>query len=283
VAGHLRHTIASSLGLQPGIPVVTGASDQATGLLGSGIVSPNLLAATIGTGGQLVTLLNEPRADDQLRTHTFCHAVPEKWYLLGATLSAGLAFRWLRDSVLHESADGGYDRMVNQAAEVPPGAEGLLFLPYLVGERLATQSSQARGMYFGLNMRHDQSHMIRACMEGVIFSLRRIFDIFGEIGVEPKQIIASGGGTRSELWCQIMADVFQSPVTPLADQEQSAVGAVILAGLGIGLFEDTRQACQTFVSYQNSIEPQLGTASRYQQGYQQFCQLYSSTSKLADH
>jgi xylulokinase len=274
VAGELSSQAARATGLTPGIPVVAGAADQASGALGSGMVSPDVVAATIGTGGQLVTLLPSPRIDEGLRVHTFCHAMPRMWYLLGATLSAGLSLRWLRDAVLHEPEPGAYERMMAQAEEAPAGAEGLLFLPYLVGERVVKPGNQAKGVFYGLTLRHERPHLIRATMEGILFSLRRVLDVFDQLGVQPRRIIASGGGARSALWRQVMADVFQAPVTQLGVQEQSALGAVILAGLGVGSYADAVQACETFVSYGSPIQPRPATAATYQEGYERFCAVY---------
>ncbi len=273
IAGQLTSEAAQAMGLTPGIPVVAGAADQATGALGSGIVAPGPVAATIGTGGQLVTLLESPRTDRQLRVHTFCHAAPNMWYLLGATLSAGLAFRWLRDSILREPQPGAYERMTRLAEEVPPGAEGLLFLPYLVGERAVKDETQPKGAFYGLSLRHHHAHLIRATMEGVVFSLRRVLDVFYQLGVRPSQIVASGGGARSGLWRQMMADIFHAPVTRLEVQEQSALGAVLLAGLGIGLYRDAAQASRAFVTYGPPTEPHLETAAMYDELYESFCSL----------
>jgi len=280
VAGQLTPEAAGAMGLKAGIPVVVGAADQASGALGSGVVSPDTVAATIGTGGQLVTLLSSPRIDEQLRVHTFCHAVPHTWYLLGATLSAGLAFRWLRDSVLGEPQPDAYERMTALAGEVPRGAEGLLFLPYLVGERVVKDKAQTSGTFSGLSLRHDRSHLIRATMEGIIFSLRRVLDVFYELGVQPRQIVATGGGARSVLWCQIMADTFQAPVTQLKVQEQSALGAVILAGLGVGSYTDASEASHAFVTYGAPIEPEQASVAIYNDVYESFDSLYRSVSSV---
>jgi xylulokinase len=273
IAGQLTGEAARAMGLTPGIPIVAGAADQAAGALGSGIVAPGPVAATIGTGGQLVTLLESPRTDRQLRVHTFCHAAPDMWYLLGATLSAGLAFRWLRDSILREPQPGAYERMTRLAEEVPPGAEGLLFLPYLVGERVVKDEAQPKGAFYGLSLHHHHAHLIRATMEGVVFSLRRVLDVFDELGVQPSRIISSGGGARSSLWRQMMADIFHAPVTQLDVQEQSALGAVMLAGLGIGLYRDAGEASRTFVTYGPPTEPQPETGAMYDEWYESFCSL----------
>jgi xylulokinase len=274
VVGQLTPLAAESLGLPAGIPVVAGAADQCTGALGSGLINPGVVLATLGTGGQLVTLLSAPRIDKQLRIHTFCHALPDTWYLLGATLAAGLSFRWLRDNVLEEPQPDGYLRMTTRAAKSPPGAEGLIFLPYLVGERLATDVPLSGGSFVGLTLRHNRAHLIRATMEGILFSLKRILDVFATLDVSYTQVVGTGGGVRNPLWRQMMADIFQCPVAPLAVQEQSALGAVILAGLGTKLYNSPQEACNQLVSYDQLVEPRAQIAEIYQATYESFNDLY---------
>jgi xylulokinase len=222
-------------------------------------------------------LLNAPRIDRQLRIHTFCHAVPEMWYLLGATLSAGLSFRWLRDAILQASRREAYQDMTALAEQVPPGAEGLLFLPYLVGERVVQDIPQARGAFLGLTVRHTHAHLVRATMEGIVFSLRRLVDVFEELDVSYTQLLAAGGGARSPLWCQMVADIFQAPVVPLKVQEQSALGAIMLAGLGTGTYPNATEACRMLVSHDSFIEPRSNVASIYQDLYGLFSTLYTKT------
>ena len=279
VAGRLTSQAAQLLDLWPGIPVVAGAADQVTGALGSGVIEPGVVMVTLGTGGQLVTLLNTPRIDQQLRIHTFCHAMPETWYLLGASLSAGLSFRWLRDAILQDRRPTAYQEMTALAEQVPPGAEGLLFLPYLVGERVVQDTPQTRGAFLGLSVRHTQAHLVRATMEGILFSLRRLLDVFEELDMSYAQLLAAGGGARSPLWCQMMADIFQAPVAPLKVQEQSALGAIILAGLGVGTYQSATEACRTLVSYGPTIEPRLNTAPTYQELNKLFNALYTTTKE----
>ena len=274
MVGQLTPSAAQALGLPAGIPIVAGAADQCTGALGSGLINPGVVLATLGTGGQLVTLLPSPRIDKQLRIHTFCHALPDTWYLLGATLAAGLSFRWLRDNVLEASQPDGYLYMTTRAAEAPPGAEGLIFLPYLVGERLGKDTPLSGGSLVGLTLRHNRAHLIRATMEGILFSLKRILDVFTTLDVSYTQVVGTGGGARNPLWRQMMADIFQCPVSPLAVQEQSALGAVILAGLGTKLYNSPQEACNQLVSYDQLVEPRPQIAENYQATYESFNALY---------
>lgn len=274
VIGAVTPEAAQATGLTAGTPVVTGAVDQATGALGNGITGPGMVSATIGTGGQMVAFLAQARIDKQLRVHTFCHALPDTWYLLGATLAAGLAFRWLRDAILNEPGPGAYHRMTAQASEALPGSEGLLFLPYLVGERAVGQTASPSGVFFGLTPRHNRSHMIRAVMEGITLALRRPLDIFREMSVVPECLVGCGGGARSPLWRQMMADIFQTPVVQTAASEQSAMGAAILAGLGTGVFGNAAEACNALVRYGPVVEPQPAAVATYQAAYERFCSVY---------
>jgi xylulokinase len=271
IVGAVTPKAANATRLAPGTPVVAGAADQATGALGSGTIAPGVVSAAIGSGGQLVTSLRVPQTDGLLRVHTYCHALPGTWYLLGATLAAGLSFRWLRDAVLQESGPLAYERMTALAAEAPVGSGGLLFLPYLTGERTIHGEMRSRGIFFGLTMSHNRANLIRAVMEGVVFSLRRVLGVFRELGIQPKRVVTMGGGARSALWCQIMADVLQTPVVRLEVEEQSAVGAAILAGLGAGVYPKADAACATFVRYRAPLEPQHEASAVYQQLFDLFC------------
>jgi xylulokinase len=269
VGGTLKAKSAEELGLPPGIPVVVGAADTACGVLGAGLVRDGALLLTISTGGQLVVPVQEPGLDRNGRSHTFCSALepqPDQagWYRVAATLSAGLAFRWLRDQVFGLSGATAYDRMVDMAASVPPGANGLLFVPYLVGERSPHMDPQARGLFLGLTAGHGQAELARSVIEGVTLSCYDAFQVLQETGINPTRILMAGGGARSRLWLQVVADVFGLPVQRLEVTEQSAVGATILAGAGIGLFSPA-QAASAWSSYASPIEPQPANKAVYQE------------------
>ncbi len=263
VAGELTGEAAAALGLPAGVPVVAGGADQATGALGSGVVDPDTMLASLGTGGQLVIPLTEIAVDRQLRVHTFCHALPQRWYLLGAVLSAGLAFRWLRDAVLEFDPANGYERMTALAEAVPPGAEGLLWVPHLVGERTPYMDPDACGVLLGLTLRHGRAHLVRAMMEGIALNLRNAFEVFHELGVSPRRIVMAGGGARSPLWRQIVADVFQREVIPLQVEAQSALGAAILAGTAVGLLPDAVTASRQWARYGTPVAPNSANAAVY--------------------
>ncbi len=268
VAGQLSRTVAKTLNLPEGIPIVTGAADTPCSALGAGIVSAQTLLLTISTGGQLVLPAPEAHVDRRGRIHTFCGALrpgPDQagWYQMAATLAAGMSLRWLRDQILGLSGEGAYNRMMSWAETVPPGAGGLIFLPYLAGERSPHMAPEARGMFLGLTARHGQDELVRAVMEGVALSLYDAYQVLAELGAAPERIIIAGGGGRSPLWQQIIADVFGLPVQRLATGEQSALGALLLAGAGIDLF-DPGSTAQTWAAYGPLLEPNRQRQEFYQ-------------------
>jgi len=256
-----------------GTPVVAGGGDQPVSAVGYGVLEPGTLLSTIGTGGQLFTPLERPAYDPELRTHTLCHAVPGRWFTMGAILSAGLCLRWLRDQVF-----GGfgldYEGLSRAAAEVEAGAEGLFFLPYLLGERTPHMDARARGVFFGLALRHDRRHLVRAVMEGVAFAMRDSLEIFRSIGVSARRIIAGGGGAHSPVWRQIQADVFGSPLFSVTAPEPAARGAAILAGVGAGVFPSLEQAARQAVQPGDTTRPNADNAARYNQLYPLYRSLY---------
>jgi len=251
-AGEIVPAAAEATGLAAGTPVIMGAGDQPATAVGNGVTEPGQVLSTIGSGGQLLAPATDAAYDPLLRTHTFCHAAKDRWYVMGAILSAGLSLRWLRDQVLAfatpkaaEALD--YAALSAMAAEVPPGAEGLIFLPYLTGERTPHLDPHACGVFFGLSPRHTAAHLARAVMEGVVMALAEGLDIMRDLGIAPERVIAAGGGARSILWRQIQADVYGCPVTTSAVEEQAAYGAALVAGAGIGWWPSVRDACRACV------------------------------------
>jgi len=276
VAGGLRLEAAQALGLRPGIPVVYGGGDQACQAVGNGILRPGELSATIGTGGQLLAPLTQPTYDAQLRLHCYCHVVPDTWYLMAAILAAGLALRWLRDN-LFPGTD--YPTLADRAAAIPPGAEGLFFLPHLAGERTPHMDPRATGAFIGLTLRHTRDHLIRAVMEGVVLALRQGLDLMLACGVRVERLIASGGGTRHPLWLHLLADIGKRPVFVAATEEAAARGAALLAGVGIGWWPDLPTAVAALVRYRPTvIEPNPAHVERYEALYQRFRRLYPALS-----
>jgi xylulokinase len=267
IAGSLQPAAAAELGLPPGIPVITGAGDTASSVLGAGVTQPDTLLLNISTGGQLVQPVYNLQLDHAGRIHTFCSAIepgPGRagWYKLGGILAAGLALRWLRDNLFALQGQDAYQRMTTWAEQVPPGADGLLFLPHLVGERTPYMNPNSRGMFLGLALAHGQPHLVRAVLEGVGLAFYQAYSAMTESGTPPERIVLAGGGARSSLWRQIMADIFDLPVKRSQVVEQSAVGAALLAGAGIGRFDASDQAL-IWSEYDPPIEPLQENHTRY--------------------
>ena len=273
VCGTVTRRASRDTGLPVGAAVVAGGGDQPVGALGNGVIAPGVILSTIGTGGQLLTPLDEPAYDRALRTHTFCHVVPDRWFTMGAILSAGLCLRWLRDQVF-DGLDLDYEALSAAAAEAEPGAEGLLFLPYLLGERTPHMDARARGVFFGLALRHRRVHLVRAVMEGVAFAMRDALEIFRSFGVATDRIIAAGGGARSPVWRQIQADVLGSPLVSVATEEPAACGAAILAGIGTGLLPDAEAVARTLGRVSAATDPIPDNVARYDALYQVYRSLY---------
>ena len=253
VTGALSAAAAEATGLRAGTPVVAGGGDQSANAVGVGAIRPGIVALSLGTSGVVFAATEEPFTQAEGRLHAFCHAVPDRWHLMGVMLSAAGSLRWLRDAV---APDKSFDELVAGAAEVEPGAEGLMFLPYLSGERTPHPDPHARGAFVGLTVRHDLRHMTRAVLEGVAYGLRDSLQLMMETGLaRPHQIRASGGGTRSQLWCQILADVLGTQIATIPDAEGAAYGAALLAAVGAGWFPTADEACAATVTVQPVAEP----------------------------
>jgi xylulokinase len=269
VVGQLNRTAAEALGLPRGIPVVNGAADTACSALGAGVVNTRPALITISTGGQLIIPASSVQVDQAGRSHTFCGALtpgPNQpgWYQLAGMLSAGLSLRWLRDQVFGLSGSDAYDQMMRWAEAAPAGANGLLFLPYLVGERTPHMDPQARGLLLGLTAGHGRAELVRAVIEGVALACFDAFSVLAELGAKPERVTMAGGGAGSQLWRQIVADVFGLPVRRLEVKEQSAMGAIILAGAGLTLFDPAETARQ-WASYGPPLEPDQSRHALYRE------------------
>ena len=232
VTGAITAAAAAATGLRAGTPVVAGGGDQAANAVGVGVVSPGTMALSLGTSGVVFAATDRPLYDPHGRVHAFCHAVPERWHMMSVMLSAAGSLRWFRDALAPGVEFGD---LVASAAEVPAGSDGLLFLPYLSGERSPYPDPLARGAFVGLTLGHDRRHMTRAVLEGVAFGLRDGLDLMIAAGIPaPHQIRASGGGTASALWCQILADVLEAEIATVDTTEGAAYGAALLAAVGAG-------------------------------------------------
>ena len=271
--GQVRKDIASELGLHHQLPVAAGGGDNAAAAVGNGIVREGLASCSIGTSGVLFAHSDALAPDPSGRLHAFCHAVPERYHLMGVTLAAGGALRWWRDLVGRPS----YDELSELASQAPPGAEGLLFLPYLTGERTPHLDPRARGAFFGLTSRHQLSHLTRAVMEGVAFSLRDSLEIMTGLGTTPAEIRATGGGARSPFWRQLLADVFGRPIVQTMVDEGPAYGAALLAGVTAGVFENIEEACARVSLRPDACEPSMVQVRQYDDYYAAYRELYPAT------
>lgn len=258
-------------GLAAGTPVAGGAGDQAAQAVGTGIVRPGPVSVTIGTSGVVFASQSEPAMDPEARTHTFCHAVPGTWHAMGVMLSAGGALRWLRDAV---APGASYDALAAEAAAAPPGAGRLVFLPYLSGERTPYPDPLARGAFVGLSLSHGRGHLVRAVMEGVAFGLRDSFEILRAMGIRPAQVRCSGGGARSALWRQILADVLGAEVVTMNLSEGAAYGAALVAGVGAGVFPSVEEACDATLRPAARTEPSQAGRKIYDDLYGVYRALY---------
>jgi xylulokinase len=288
ITGQITRETALVTGLKAGTPVVGGGGDQASSAVGNGIVLPGLTSATLGTSGVIFTYTEAPKLDPRGRIHTFCHAVPGKWHVMGVTQGAGLSLRWFREHFGESEAwyarqtdVDSYDLIIKQAEKIPPGSEGLLWLPYLMGERTPHLDAQARGMWFGLTAAHTRAHLIRSILEGVAFSLRDSLEIFQELEIPVKQIRASGGGSRSFLWRQIQADVYGKELVTLRTAEGSAFGAALLAGVGAKIYASVQESAREAIQIRERMTPQAANVRRYDKQYQIYRSLYPAVRELA--
>jgi len=271
--GVLRESVAEELGLPQGIPVAAGGGDNAAAAVGTGIVGPGLVNSSVGTSGVLFAHASEFNPDPSGRLHAFCHAVPGAYHLMGVTLSAGGSLSWWR-----ETLGGDYDELVEAASGVRPGSEGLIFLPYLSGERTPHLDPRARGAFFGLTARHGARHMTRAVMEGVIFSLRDSLEIMYGLGVPVEDVRATGGGARSNLWLQLQADIYATPIRRTVADEGPAYGAALLAGVASGTYADVEEATSVVRLREETTEPDPQRTKIYEEHYEVYRSLYPATS-----
>jgi xylulokinase len=274
---------AEATGLAAGTPVVAGAGDQAAGATGMGIVQPGSVSATIGTSGVVFAATDRPALDPKGRLHTFCHAIPGRWHVMGVTQAAGLSLRWLRDQLLPASTQNGadpYDLLTAEAAMAPAGSDGLLWTPYLMGERTPHLDGSARAALIGLTASHTRAHIVRAVLEGVAFSLKDTFSIFEGMNVPVKSIRLGGGGARSPLWRQIQADVYGHDIEIVEAEEGAAYGAAILAGVGAGVWPSVDTACQSVVRVRERVPWNERNAASMSRAYVSYKRIYAATKSI---
>ena len=275
ICARISDSGAAATGLSAGIPVVAGAGDQGAGAVGMGIVGPGSVSATIGTSGVVFASTDRPAMDPLGRLHTFCHAAPGLWHVMGVTNGAGLSLRWFRDTF---APGASYDELAAAATAIAAGSDGLLWAPYLFGERTPHLDPLARAAFVGLTASHTRAHCTRAVMEGVAMSLRDTFFLFAELGIPIARIRLGGGGARSPLWQQIQADVYGQPVELLAAEEGGAFGAALLAAVGIGEWPTVEAACSATVHASREVKPWHAEAMNH--AYARFRRLYPAIKSI---
>ncbi len=294
ICGQVSAAGATATGLRPGTPVVAGAGDQAAGAIGMGVVLPGAVSATIGSSGVVLAATDSPALDPKGRLHTFCHAVPGRWIVMGVTQAAGLSLRWFRDQFAianngcgesrgqfrGESRLQSYEELTAEAAKAPPGCRGLLWAPYLMGERTPHVDPAARAMLVGLTASHTRAYVIRAILEGVAFSLRDTFTIFHEIGIPVGVIRLGGGGARSALWRQIQADVYGQRVQTVEAEEGAAYGAAILAGVGAKAWPSVDEACAAVVRVAGTTGANPEDSRVMEKAYAEYRRIYPAMKSI---
>lgn len=278
VVGKVSAAAARETGLATTTAVVNGGADQPMQAIGNGIVADGVFSSNIGTGGQISVGMGRPLSDPGLRTSTFAHVLPGRWYVMGAILNCGAALKWLARNILRDADFAALDR---EAAGIAPLAEGLIFLPYLTGERTPHLDPDARAVFFGLNPGHTRFHMVRAVMEGVAFALRDGMEIITGLGLSCDRLIASGGGAKSPLWLQIQADILGREVYRSLSDEQACLGAAITAGVGVGTYRNFAEACGELVAIDAAPrEPNAKNAATYRDGFRLYQRLYDGNREL---
>jgi len=283
ISGRINREAAGLTGLAEGTPVVGGGGDQAAGAVGNGIVETGIVSSTVGTSGVVFAFSDTPVVDPGLRLHTFCHAVAGKWHLMGVMLSAGGSLQWYRDAfcqpeVVVAGALGRdpYDIICAEADKAPAGSEGLIFLPYLTGERTPYPDPNARGVFFGITRRSDRAHFARAILEGVSYGLRDSFEIMKEMNLPIRQVRASGGGARSPLWRSIQSDISGKTHVTINVDEGPALGVALLAGVGAGVYPSIEGACRSVIQVDDSTEACALNRAAYDRFYAVYRRLYAA-------
>jgi xylulokinase len=273
ISGYVHQAAAEATGLLAGTPVVAGAGDQAASAIGNGIVNPGPVSCTLGTSGVVFSYLGQPNYDPAGRVHTFCHAVPEAWHVMGVTQGAGLSLQWFRTQ-LAPGAD--YDSLMREASAAPAGSQGLIWLPYLMGERTPHLDATARGGWIGLTAKHTRADLIRSLIEGVCYSQKDCLHLVETLGGKVESVRISGGGARSPFWRQTLANILGKRVVCLETQEGSAYGAALLALAGTSGVSDIRDISGRAVKEVDAVEPDRDSQAVYAQGYARYRSLYPS-------
>jgi xylulokinase len=277
VTGKITAAAAKATGLAEGTPVIGGGGDQASSAVGNGIVESGIASCTVGTSGVVFAHQDSTAYDPQGRVHTFCHAVPGKWHVMGVTQGAGLSLQWFRNRL----APGvEYDALTAEASQSPAGSQGLFWLPYLMGERTPHLDAMARGGWIGLTAKHNRADMIRAILEGVSYSQMDCLSIIEGMGTTINSVRLSGGGAKSPFWRQMFADIFNKRIATLASQEGSAYGAGLLAMVGTGAFASVPEACKASIKETATINPDPNSAAQYAKDYKIYGSLYPALKQI---
>jgi xylulokinase len=277
VCARISESAAGLTGLGAGTPVVAGAGDQGAGAVGMGILQPGSVSATIGTSGVVFAATAAPTRDPKGRLHTFCHAVPGLWHVMGVTQSAGLSLRWLKETFF---AGRDYDSLTEAAAKISAGSEGLEWAPYLLGERTPHLDPEVRAAFAGISTIHTAAHFIRAVLEGVAYSLEDTFTLFAELGIPVSAIRLGGGGARGSLWRRIQAGIYGQAVEVLTAEEGGAFGSALMAGVGAGHWANLDEACGQAIEVAERIEAAPGDIAAYKAGYAKWRKLYPALKSL---
>lgn len=281
IAGYITKEVEKETGLKEKTPVVAGGADNACGAVGSGIIKDGRVMVSIGTSGVVLAQSNNPTPDIKGRIHLFNHAYPDKFYMMGVMLSAAGSFNWLKEKLYDNQYDISHLNKI--AAKAKPGSEGVIFLPYLNGERTPHADANARGVYFGLSNKHDIKHIVRSTMEGVTFGLKDSFELIKERGINIKQVRVIGGGAKSNLWCQILADILKKEVSLINIEEGPAFGAALIAGVGVGAFDSFEKAESNFIKIKKTVEPDRKNYDIYEHNYGIYQKLYRSLKEDFAH
>ena len=282
VTGRLTPAAAKTLGLSTDCIVVGGAGDCAAGAVGNGVVKKGVLSTSIGTSGVMFVHSDEPQYDAAGRLHTFCHAVNGKWHMMGVNLTSGGSLQWWVEQVIQGLAGipgkKTFDAAVSEAERAPAGSDGVLFLPYLNGERTPHADPHARGAFVGMNLTHGRGHLTRSVMEGITFALRDSLEIIQSLGVPVREIRASGGGSKNPFWRQMQADVFAKKITTLEVEQGPAFGVALLAAVGDGAYSSIEAACKATLQVAEQTPPDRTAVKRYNELFPIYRDLYANTA-----
>mgnify|MGYP001045511526 CR=1 FL=1 len=287
VLGDVEPEVARDVGLATKVAVVSGAGDTTVSALGSGAVAPARTCVNIGTSSDVMTSVEKPVLDKKMRVGYYIHAVPGRFLSIMGANTSGASLRWFRDCFYHMEKESeqslglaAYKLMDSEAENISPGSEGLIFLPYLLGERSPIFDPLARGTFFGITMRHNRAHFVRSVLEGVAYSIRDRLEVLRELGMDPAELILTGGGARSALWLNIIANVTGKPVTTLVSEESTCIGAIMLAGVGVGVYREMEKAADEILTPSSRIKPQIKIQNVYDRFFPIYRKLYESTKDL---